>query len=166
MSRRLSSPDLEPSGHLSCRGIRSRIWSRHRALIFPPLEHCLRHPDQYGVFAANDKEYLPRADAFGNAPESHPPVVRIGSERLHTFTGWPELFLPPAKSPSDKRVFQLRPYESSSMRHHLRKIEMFHNGGRNLPEIAVRINLLCGCDCWAEATQIKLLGHCRWPGQN
>lgn len=76
----------------------------------------------------NDKDYLERAEPFWNAPESSPAFVRIESELLQAFEGWPELALPPTGASTAKRVFQLRSYESASMQDHLRKIEMFHSG--------------------------------------
>ncbi len=76
----------------------------------------------------NDKDYLASAEPFWNAPETSPAFVRIESELMQAFEGWPELLLPPAASSPGKRVFQLRSYESASMQDHLRKIEMFHSG--------------------------------------
>ena len=81
-----------------------------------------------GARLLNDKDYLERADAFWNAPESSPTFVRIESSLMQAFEGWPELSLPPKEPSPGKRVFQLRTYESSSMRDHYRKIEMFHSG--------------------------------------
>lgn len=75
-----------------------------------------------------DKDYLAAAESFWNAPESSPAFVRIESELMQAFEGWPRLVIPPAAALPGKRVFQLRSYESASMQDHLRKIEMFHSG--------------------------------------
>jgi hypothetical protein len=44
------------------------------------------------------------------------------------FQGWPKLVVPPATAQKSSRVFQLRTYESPSIRDHQRKVEMFHSG--------------------------------------
>jgi hypothetical protein len=81
---------------------------------------------------AKDEEFLKLADAFWNAPAVAPAFMRVESWLLSAFAGWPRLTVPPKTLPSTatgaSRIFQLRTYESSSMRGHVRKIEMFHSG--------------------------------------
>jgi hypothetical protein len=76
---------------------------------------------------AKDEEFLKAADAFWNAPAISPAFVRVESWLLSAFAGWPRLTVS-STATGPKRIFQLRTYESSSMRDHVRKIEMFHSG--------------------------------------
>ena len=77
---------------------------------------------------AKDEEFLKLADPFWNAPAVSPAFVRVESWLLSAFAGWPRLTVPTTTATGAKRIFQLRTYESASMRDHLRKIEMFHSG--------------------------------------
>ncbi len=77
---------------------------------------------------AKDDEFVKSADAFWNAPAVAPAFVRAESWLLSAFAGWPRLTLPTMTTTGAKRIFQLRTYESPSMRDHVRKIEMFHSG--------------------------------------
>jgi hypothetical protein len=77
---------------------------------------------------AKDEAFLKVADAFWNAPASAPAFVRVESWLLSAFAGWPRLTLPTMTATGAKRIFQLRTYESPSMRDHVRKVEMFHSG--------------------------------------
>jgi NIPSNAP len=77
---------------------------------------------------AKDDEFLKLADPFWNAPAVSPAFVRVESWLLSAFAGWPRLTVPTMTATGAKRIFQLRTYESPSMRDHVRKIEMFHSG--------------------------------------
>jgi NIPSNAP len=77
---------------------------------------------------AKDDELLKSANAFWNAPDGAPAFVRAESWLLSAFAGWPRLTVPTMTATGAKRIFQLRTYESPSMRDHVRKIEMFHSG--------------------------------------
>jgi len=77
---------------------------------------------------AKDEEFVKLADAFWNAPAVAPAFVRVESWLLSAFAGWPRLTVPTMTAGGTKRIFQLRTYESPSMRDHVRKIEMFHSG--------------------------------------
>ena len=77
---------------------------------------------------AKDEEFLKLADAFWNAPAVAPAFMRVESWLLSAFAGWPRLTVPTMTAGRTKRIFQLRTYESPSMRDHVRKIEMFHSG--------------------------------------
>jgi hypothetical protein len=74
---------------------------------------------------ALDKAFLQAAEPFWNAPATAPPYVRIESQLMIAFEGWPKLTPPASRG---KRVFQLRTYESPTNQDHVRKVEMFHNG--------------------------------------
>jgi hypothetical protein len=71
-----------------------------------------------------NETYVKAAEPFWSAPASSPAFGRVDSSLLIAFEGWPKI-TPPEK---DKRIFQLRTYESPSYRDHVRKVEMFHSG--------------------------------------
>ncbi len=73
---------------------------------------------------AQDEEFLKAAAPFWNAPANQPAFVRVTSSLLIAFEGYPKL-TPPAR---EKRIFQLRTYESPSNRDHIVKIESFESG--------------------------------------
>lgn len=75
-----------------------------------------------------DEQFMKAAEPFWNAPATAPAFVRVESSLLIAFEGWPKLIAPPKTEHPDKRVFQLRTYESPSNQDHVRKVEMFHNG--------------------------------------
>jgi len=77
---------------------------------------------------AKDEEFLKSADGFWKAPDVSPAFVQVESWLLSAFAGWPKLTVPTTTATGAKRIFQLRTYESPSMRDHVRKIEMFHSG--------------------------------------
>jgi hypothetical protein len=75
---------------------------------------------------AGDANFLAAAAPFWNATASAPAFERVESWLLQAFVGWPRITPPPA--PNQKRIFQLRTYESPSNGEHVRKVEMFHSG--------------------------------------
>jgi hypothetical protein len=75
---------------------------------------------------AADPEHLQKGAAFWNAPASAPAFKRMESCLMLAFAGMPELELP-VKSPG--RIFQLRIYESPSVKTGRKKIEMFNDAG-------------------------------------
>ena len=76
-----------------------------------------------------DEEYLKAGADFINAPLSEPAFVRMESSLMITFKDMPKLEVPEKKS----RIFELRTYESHSIKAAKKKIEMFNEGG----EIAI-----------------------------
>lgn len=77
----------------------------------------------------NDGEFLDAGAAFLNAPASAPAYKRMEIAYLLAFTGMPALERP---STAKGRVFQLRTYESPSVKTGQKKIEMF-----NTAELAI-----------------------------
>ncbi len=75
-----------------------------------------------------DEQFMKAATPFWNAPATAPAFVRVESSLLIAFEGWPKLIAPPKTDHPDKRIFQLRTYESPTSQDHVRKIEMFHHG--------------------------------------
>ena len=80
---------------------------------------------------ATDEAFLKAAAPFWAAPASAPAFVRVSTQLLAAFEGWPKL-TPPDPSARGQlrspRIFQLRTYESPSHAAHVRKVEMFHHG--------------------------------------
>jgi hypothetical protein len=76
-----------------------------------------------------DTEFLTKGAAFLDAPATAPAFKRAESTLMVAFTGMPDLETP-IKAPG--RVFQLRIYESPSVKTGQKKIEMF-----NTAEIAI-----------------------------
>lgn len=70
-----------------------------------------------------DDDFLKAGADFLNAPATAPAYERIESSLMIAFEGMPAL-----ETPSNKksRVFQLRTYESHSVKAHLKKVEMFN----------------------------------------
>jgi hypothetical protein len=73
-----------------------------------------------------DRDFLESAAPFWNAPASAPAFERAESWLLEAFAGWPKIT--PSVNTKEKRIFQLRTYESPSNGEHVRKVEMFHSG--------------------------------------
>jgi hypothetical protein len=69
-----------------------------------------------------DTEYVKAASGFRDAPASAPAFVRGERSLLSAFAGWPKVVSPK----KDKRIFQLRTYESPSQIAHARKVQMFN----------------------------------------
>lgn len=69
-----------------------------------------------------DAEYVKAASGFRDAPASAPAFERAERSLLSAFAGWPKLVAPKTQ----KRIFQLRTYESPSQVAHTRKIQMFN----------------------------------------
>jgi hypothetical protein len=77
---------------------------------------------------AEDAQFLKASAAFWGAPASAPAFVRVESSLMSAFTGWPKIVAPKG----EKRIFQLRTYESTGHAAHVRKVQMF-----NEAEIAI-----------------------------
>jgi hypothetical protein len=75
-----------------------------------------------------DEEYQKAASAFLKAPAKEPPYVRVESQLLIAFEGFPKLTVPPVTAKHGARVFQLRTYESPTNSDHRVKVDMFHHG--------------------------------------
>jgi hypothetical protein len=71
----------------------------------------------------SDDAYLKAAAGFRDAPPSAPAYERNERTLLSAFTGWPKLTAPKR----EKRIFQLRTYESPSQAAHQRKVAMFND---------------------------------------
>ena len=73
----------------------------------------------------SDDEYRKAGADFIDTPLSEPAYVRMESSLMVAFKGLPELRVPEKKP----RIFELRTYESHSIKAAKKKIEMFNEGG-------------------------------------
>jgi hypothetical protein len=71
---------------------------------------------------AEDASFVKSAAAFWSAPASAPAFARLETSLLSAFTGWPKLVAPK----KEKRIFQLRTYESAGYAAHVQKVKMFN----------------------------------------
>ena len=72
-----------------------------------------------------DDEYRKAGAAFIDTPLSEPAYVRVESSLMLAFKDMPKLHVPEQKP----RIFELRTYESHSIKANKKKIEMFNEGG-------------------------------------
>ena len=94
-------------------------------LVHKSLESVV---ESSSLLMADDK-YLKAGADFINAPLSEPAYIRIESSLMVAFKNMPKLRVPGRKP----RIFELRTYESHSIKAAKKKIEMFNEGG----EIAI-----------------------------
>jgi hypothetical protein len=93
-----------------------------------PVYVLMRHASMASVGAVtatlgNDEEFLSKGAAFLDAPAKSPAYTRMESAILKAFDGMPKIERPVT---NDGRVFQLRIYESPSVKTGQKKIEMFN----------------------------------------
>ena len=96
-----------------------------------PIYVLLRHPSPESVCTLNgrlaeDSEFMAKGADFIDAPASAPAYKRMENSLMIAFRGMPRMETP-AQGPD--RVFQLRTYESPSVKTNLKKIEMFNDAG-------------------------------------
>ena len=96
-----------------------------------PVYVLLPHASLESVVASTqkllaDNEYLKKGADFLNAPAEQPAFQRMESSLLLAFKGMPKVETP-IRSP--ERIFQLRIYESPSVKTGQKKIEMFNDAG-------------------------------------
>jgi hypothetical protein len=77
---------------------------------------------------SQDQQFMEAAKPFWTAPAKEPAYLRIESQLMIAFEGYPKLTVPPVTASKGNRIFQLRTYESPSNAAHVRKVEMFHSG--------------------------------------
>src|SRR5205807_1593371 len=110
-----------------------------------------------------EPQYREVAREYLNASKDHPAYARIDSWLHMAFAGMPKLELPRLSREKEKRIFEMRTYESHSELKALKKIQMFNSGeievmrevklnpvfygqalvGRDLPHLTY---MLCGED--------------------
>ena len=82
-----------------------------------------------GLLEIADEEFVEAGAAFLDAAIDDPAYVRTESSLMAAFSGMPRVELPENNLQRRSRLFELRVYESHSLRAHKRKIAMFNEGG-------------------------------------
>ena len=77
---------------------------------------------------AADDELQKAAADYINTPSSSPAYERVEAWLMEAFEGMPRLAIPAEKKTNQKRIFELRTYESHSMKAHETKVKMFNTG--------------------------------------
>ena len=109
-------------------GAFTAMYGASSSILYVLLVHrFLDSVEQASARLLADEEY--RKAEFMNATLSEPGYVRMESSLMVAFKNMPTLEVPEKKS----RIFELRTYESHSVRAAKKKIEMFNEGG----EIAI-----------------------------
>ncbi len=78
---------------------------------------------------SKDKAYQTTAKGYIDAAFDNPPYERIESILLKAFAKQPDLFVPKFTTPKSEQIFELRSYQSATEKIHLKKVEMFNEGG-------------------------------------
>ncbi len=117
---RLSADDNpDPKGTLDLDRLQLNLWA---VMVHDSLDSVLTLMDRLGhdaAFLADGREVL-------EAPADDPAYLRFESSLLLAFDQMPRVAIPSRK---DSRVLQLRTYESHSVERHIKKVEMFNDGG-------------------------------------
>jgi NIPSNAP len=77
---------------------------------------------------AKDETFVKAAASVWGAPSTAPAFLRAESKLMIAFEGWPKLVVPEATQKKEKRIYQLRTYESATDAAHVRKVEMMNSG--------------------------------------
>ncbi len=76
----------------------------------------------------SDQQYLEEGAPYIEASHEAPPYERIESILMRAFEGTPSLQVPDHSSSREKRVYELRSYESATGKLNQRKVAMFNEG--------------------------------------
>jgi hypothetical protein len=77
---------------------------------------------------AADAEFQKAGAEFLDAPATDPAYVRVDSTLMVAFEGMPRLEVPSFAGGGQSRLFELRTYESHSLKANDKKVEMFNRG--------------------------------------
>ena len=99
-----------------------------KIFVFIPLKD-LSQLEKIEASLAKDKEYQSQGIDYINAAFDNPPYERIESVLLLAFPKQPEYFVPKYNTPKSEQIFELRSYQSATEKIHLKKVEMFNEGG-------------------------------------
>lgn len=75
-----------------------------------------------------DPEFLKNGADVLNTPSTDPAIVRMESSLMAAFESFPRVKAPNFGEKQKGRIFELRTYESHSMKAHRKKIQMFNSG--------------------------------------
>jgi hypothetical protein len=97
----------------------------------PTMYVLLAHPSLRSLVATRarmvaDAEYQKAGAEFINAPASNPAYTRVDSSLMIAFEGMRKIEVPSFADGGKSRLFELRTYESHSLKAHFKKVEMFN----------------------------------------
>ncbi len=101
-----------------------------KIFVFIPLKK-LSQIEKLEAALKKDGAYQTAGAAYINAPYDNPPYVRLESILLRAFTSQPKFFAPLFSTPKSEQIFELRSYQSATEKIHLKKVEMFNEGGES-----------------------------------
>jgi hypothetical protein len=93
-------------------------------LPHPSLDSLTTIPERL----RDDEEFLKAGAEYLDAPATHPTYERVESSLMMAFEGMPKAEAPSFPGGGKSRLFELRTYESHSLKAHLKKVEMFNRG--------------------------------------
>lgn len=102
--------------------------SDKRIFVFIPFK-TLDQFSQLSDKLAQDKVYLKDGREYLEAPFDNPPYLRQETILLHAFDKMPEARVPNLDSSPEKRIYELRSYESYTEHILANKIQMFNEAG-------------------------------------
>jgi hypothetical protein len=103
----------------------SAVKSIYVLVPFPSLDKMLA----LDKALESDQVYQSAGGAYLNATPDQPPYSRVETILLQAFRFAPQMTLPGLTGPKDKRVYELRSYESPTEKKYLNKVHMFNEGG-------------------------------------
>jgi len=101
-----------------------------KIFVFIPLKK-LGQIEKLEAALKKDGAYQTAGAAYINASHDNPPYVRLESILLRAFTSQPKFFAPLFSTPKSEQIFELRSYQSATEKIHLKKVEMFNEGGES-----------------------------------
>lgn len=99
-----------------------------KIFVFIPLKE-LSQIENNEARLSNDKKYQEEGAKYIDAAFDNPPYERMESIILRAFDKQPNFFAPKFSTPKSDQIFELRSYQSATEKIHLKKVEMFNEGG-------------------------------------
>jgi hypothetical protein len=98
--------------------------------VSPAIYFLLTYPSIQDFAALRDRleadaEYKKAAESHATVPATDPAYVRVSSQLMAATSFMPGLEVPPAAAGNKPRIFELRTYESHSLRARRMKLQMF-----------------------------------------
>ncbi|GAB1454180.1 NIPSNAP family protein [Draconibacterium sp.] len=101
-----------------------------KVFVLVPLKE-MAQIEKVETSLSKDKAYQTAAKDYIDAAFDNPPYERFESILLKAFSAQPDLFVPQFTTPKNEQIFELRSYQSATEKIHLKKVEMFNEGGES-----------------------------------
>src|SRR5258708_20627314 len=110
-------------------GVFKGVYGPDSATLFVLLTHkSLESAASATTRLLNDPEVQTAGAEYFAAPIDNPPFVRMNSRLLVAFSGLPQLIVPEAAKGNQRRILELRTYESHNELTAKKKIQMINSG--------------------------------------